>query len=101
MPPRDRAAAQAVGIVRGHLRSPRAADGHPRNRQRLLLDSLADPQPVDDRQRSRIQRVAAQLVAGKLRAIDEAHADAGPREHERGGRAGGPGADDDYVHGSL
>ena len=41
VPPCDRAAAQAVRIVRAHLRAARTADRHPGDRQRALLDPVA------------------------------------------------------------
>ena len=57
----------------------------------------ANPQPIEDRQRSGIQRVAAELVARERGAIDQTHAHAGARERECGDAAGRPGADDQHV----
>ena len=75
----------------------RAGDVHAGDRRRALPQRAGDTEPIENRQRSRIHRVAAQLVAGKPRAIDEPHADAGPREHECRDAAGRPRADDQDV----
>ena len=66
--PRDRGASQAMRIVGAHLRATGASDGHPGNGQRPLFTSVdtPTPEPVEDRQRAGIERVAAQLVAREL-----------------------------------
>ena len=53
--------------------------------------------PRQQRHRARVHRVAAQLVARERRAIEDRHANAGAREHERGDGAGRPAADDEDV----
>ena len=47
---------------------------------------------LQDRQRARIQRIAAEFVTGKGRAIEEADARAGAREDDRRERTRGAGA---------
>ena len=66
-------------------RSPRASTSRARPSRRRIAE------------RAGIDRVAAQLVARKRRPIDNAHARAGPRQHEAGNRAGGASADDEDI----
>src|SRR5204862_3455495 len=56
-----------------------------------------NPQAIEGREGPGIQRVAAQLLAGNPRAVNETDADAGAGEHERGNAPGWPRADDEDV----
>jgi len=74
-----------------------------RRRERLTLIGGVAAWPVvaraQPRERARIDRVAAQLVARKRRAIDQPHAHAGAGEHNRCDGARRSGADDhDVIH---
>ena len=90
-PPRERHPSQPVGIVRRDLRTG-TGHGHAGDRQA----QERTPAPIPSRSRIEsdpgIQRVAAQLVARKRRAIDQTHAHAGARERECGDAPGRPGA---------
>ena len=94
---RQRSSAYAGRVIGGHQCAAGAADRHAADRQRALTNRRGDAEAVEDRQRSRIQRVATELVARKARAIRDAHADAGAGEDERGNAARRASADDEYV----
>jgi hypothetical protein len=77
-----------------------AGDDHPVDGQRSLLDGGGQAEPPKHSKRARIDCVAAQLVAGKDRAIDQPDAHAGSCKHERGNGARGAGSNDqDIIHG--
>ena len=57
-----------------------------------------EPEPAEQRERAGVDGVAAELVAWKRGAIDQADAGAGAREHRRGHGARGSGADDEDVN---
>ena len=46
---------------------------------------------------ARVERVAAQLLAGKRRAIEQPHPEPRTREHDRGDTASGSSADHDHI----
>ena len=56
-----------------------------------------DAEPPQDLERARIDGVAAQLVAGKDRAIEQAYANPRARQQERRDRSGGTGACDEHL----
>ena len=81
-----------AGIARLHAR-PSAAfarHDHAVDRKPAARQPAGETEPPQHGERAGIERVAAQLVARKRAAIDEAHARAGPREHRRGHAPAGP-----------
>ena len=74
-----------------------AGDQHPATRRLALAQVAGRYQVRQPRDGPRIDRVAAQLVARKCRAIDDADARSGAREQRPGHGAGRPGADDQDV----
>jgi hypothetical protein len=58
---------------------------------------LRSAYPIEDRQRTRIERIAAQLVARKGGAVEQPHAQSSAREPDGRETACGAGADDDDV----
>src|SRR6185503_16484996 len=72
----------------------RARHDHARDRDGTGADPLAEAEAIENRKRARVERVAAQLVAGKFRSIDEPDVDAGTRQHQCRDGACGPRADD-------
>ena len=92
--PRDGGTGETVRIIAGHARAEGSRDDHPSYRYRALAHTTAESEPVEDGQRARVERIAAELVARKARAIDEAHVDAGTRQNECRDAPGRPGADD-------
>ena len=95
--PRDGGAGEIVRIITGHARAEGSGDQHPFDRNRALADATADSQPIEHGERAGIERVAAELVSRKARAIDEAHIDTGPRQDERRHAAGRPRTDNKNV----
>jgi hypothetical protein len=71
-------------------------------RERLRQGTRAEVEPGQRTKRAGIHGVAAERVARKLLAIDQEHADASSRQHDRRGGARGtcPG-DEDVEHVSL
>ena len=57
----------------------------------------ASPEEKPHREGAGIQRVAAEFVARKVRAIDQPHVRASPRQHDRGNRAGRPRTNDQDI----
>jgi hypothetical protein len=63
----------------------------------LAHEYVRDAQPIEHRQRPRIQRVTTQLVARKARAVDQAYANTGTREYQRSNAASRARSDDEDV----
>jgi hypothetical protein len=95
--PFDRAAAEATGIVDRHRRSAGARDEHAGKRHAARAHRPSHAQPIGEGERPRIDRVAAELRARKRRTVDEPHARAGARQHERGRAPGRSGADNQHI----
>ena len=77
-----------------------AGETHAIDGQPALVNAGGEAEPPQQRERSRVDRIAAQLVARKCRPVDDAHAGARAREHRGGHRAGRTRADDDdIIHG--
>jgi hypothetical protein len=94
----DGEAAPAAAIPRPDSRAVLAGDDHSVDRLGASVN-LREGEAPQQSQRARVERVAAQLVARKPRAIDKQHPGAAAREHgcrdaARGSRA----ADDDIEH---
>ena len=95
--PQDRAAGHALGIRPRDADAALARQQHPVHAQTAALDLAGDAERAQPGERPRVHRVAAQLVPRKRRAIHDAHARAGAREHQAGHRAGRSRADDHDV----
>jgi hypothetical protein len=75
------------------------ADDHALEAQRITFEDRQESEPAKYGHCSWIQRVAAQLLTGKPRSIDEAHPRTRPREHGGGDRASRTRANDkDVIH---
>ena len=61
------------------------------------LEPRAEPEPLQLQDRARGQAVAAGLVAGELRGVDDQHVATGATRPRGRRRAGGSGPDDDHV----
>ena len=83
IPAGNRGTGEAMRIVAGHPGTPWTGDDHSGDRNRVRADAIPEPEAVENRQRSWIQRVAAQLVAGKIRAIDQTDMHARTRQDQR------------------
>ena len=83
-----------AAVLAAHARATRTSDDHSANRDSRARDAIADPEPPQDVERARADRVATELVAGEGGAIQQANAAAGAREQERRDRAGRTGARD-------
>ena len=70
-----------------------AGQPHALDAQAALVDARREFQRLQARERARVDRVAAQFVARKDGAIDDAHARAGTRQKRAGDRSRRPGAD--------
>ncbi len=76
-----------------------AGDDHPVDRQPPRLDAAGEAEAAKDRERARVDRIAAQLVTRKRRAVEEPHTHAGAGEDGRGHGASGASANDqDVIH---
>ena len=67
----------------------RAGHQHAVDAQATSFDVFRHAERLEAGQGSRVDRVAAQLVTRKRGAVDEPHARAGARQHERGDRTRG------------
>ena len=95
--PHDRAAVPPARITSNNPVAALAGHDHPVDAPAARLDLCVDAQPPQNRERSRIDRVAAQLVARKRGAIENHDARAGTRRHQPGDRAGRSRADHEDV----
>src|SRR5262249_27455357 len=82
--PDDRAPEQAARIASFDRDAVRASDQHSRNRETARLNPIGDAEAPQQRQRSRIQRVATQLLARERGPFDDPHARPGARRDEAG-----------------
>ena len=94
--PLQRNALPASVVATGDAHAPFTSHDHSIDTETACQDVL-NVQPAEDRARTGIDRVAAQLVARKRRAVQQHDARAGTSEHERGDRACRPGSYDDHV----
>src|SRR5712691_6505328 len=95
--PQNRAAEKTARVPAFERGAALAGDEHPVDAQSARVDRGPDAETPQPRERAGIDRVAAQFVAGKVGAIDEAHARAGARQQHRGYGAGRSRTDDQYV----
>src|SRR5215218_1049352 len=78
----------ATAVLPAHACTTRTCDDHSANRDARPGDAVAHPEPPQDVQRARVDRVATQLVAGERGSIEQANAAPGAGEQERRNRAG-------------
>jgi len=95
--PHHRSAADANRVAPLDRDAALPRQDHPADRQAAPLDLLRDAEPPQHPQRPRIDRVAAQFVARKRGAVDDAHPRAAARCDESGNRTSRPGADNQNV----
>jgi len=95
--PEHRAAADAVRVAALDRDAALARQHHPVDAQAARLDLVGDAERAQPRERARVHRVAAEFVARKGGAVEDADAGAGAREDEAGTCARRPPADDDDV----
>ena len=74
-----------VAVAADHPDAGLAGDDHAGHRHSAVRHR-ADPQPAEDAERARVERIATELLAGKPCPIDQAHPRARPREHQRRNR---------------
>jgi hypothetical protein len=86
MPPQKRPPADAVRIAAFDDHAALAGDTHAGDRQPACVDGGGDIEAPEDRDRAGVHRVAAQLVARKRAAIDDAHPRARARQDRRRNR---------------
>ena len=98
MAAQQRPARDAVLVARLDSHPSLACHAHAGNRQPARVDTGCHLQAAKQRQRSGIHRVAAQLVARKRAAIDDAHARPGTCQHRRRNGAGRPATHHQYVN---
>jgi hypothetical protein len=91
-------ARDAVPVAGLHSHSSLTCYAHAGDRQPARVDSGCHLQAPKQRQRSGIHRVAAQFVARKRAAIDDAHAHSGACQHRRRNGAGRPATHHQYVN---
>src|SRR5262249_49982689 len=86
----------AIGA--GHRRAVGGGDPHAGERRRSrVVHRFQHAEPIEDAERLRAQVLATDLGPRKPRPIEDEDAKAALGEQDRGGRAGGAGADDDDV----
>ena len=86
----------AIGA--GHRRAVGGGDPHAGERRRSrVVHRFQHAEPIEDAERLRAQVLATDLRPRKPRPIEDEDAEAALGEQDRGGRAGGAGADDDDV----
>ena len=95
--PDQRPTLQAMRVGRFDNDTVRPCQDHAGDRQAACLEAIGQAEPPEQRERAGVDRVAAQFVAGKTRAIDDAHASAVPSEHGCGNGARRPRADDQDI----
>ncbi len=94
--PWQRPAGNAPAVVTDDAGTRWSRDHHPVERHPGAGDG-SEPDMREQRERAGVQRVAAQLVAGKARAIDDQHAGTRAGEHHGGHAACGAGAGNQDV----
>ena len=97
--PQDRAAPHPLRIASLDLDAALAGDAHAVHAQAARLDLARHAERTQPRERARIDRVAAQLVAWKHRAVENAHPRARASQHDPRDGARRPCADDHDVRG--
>ncbi len=94
----DRAAPLPLGISPLDSDAAFAGDHHPVDPQAASFNPVRDAERAQPRKRAGIDRVAAQLVPRKRRAIHNPHAQAAAGEHDSRDGARRSGADDQHIN---